>query len=225
MVLLLACALPLAGCRGGKGSQFIQILIRLISGMAGRPSGTMTFPPARQLFPTSPLPTGPSRVNPGQTVGPAGAPVGGLPGVDAGSGTRIYRVKGTAFEPMKLAGGRKNGRYCDPNGDNYLQANEVGVALPSRSALCRHVTVRYKGRMVKAIVLDVGPWNTNDPYWARTGRPQAETGIDMRGRRTNKGGIDLTWAAVRVVDPGADVKTWSGMVEWWWSDGAGVPVS
>ena len=39
--------------------------------------------------------------------------------------------------------------------------------------------------------IDVGPWNTNDPYWERNGRPQAESGTDKQGRRTNRAGIDL----------------------------------
>ncbi len=44
-----------------------------------------------------------------------------------------------------------------------------------------------------ASIEDVGPWNTNDPYWQQpNGRPQAETGTDMKGRPTNHAGIDLS---------------------------------
>lgn len=74
-----------------------------------------------------------------------------------------------------------------------------GAALPSRKALERPIAVQYleNNQVATCKVLDVGPWNTNDPYWEKAaGRPQAETGRDRRGRRTNRAGIDLfnaTW--------------------------------
>ena len=58
-------------------------------------------------------------------------------------------------------------------------------------------------------MLDIGPWNTNDPYWEAHKRPQAESGTDMRGRRTNRAGIDLTPATARAL--GIDGK---GVVDW-----------
>jgi hypothetical protein len=58
-------------------------------------------------------------------------------------------------------------------------------------------------------IVDVGPWNGNDPYWETGGRPQAESGVAQDGRRTNLAGIDLTPAAARQL--GIDGK---GAVEW-----------
>ncbi|MFX7548722.1 hypothetical protein ABTJ50_20500, partial [Acinetobacter baumannii] len=49
----------------------------------------------------------------------------------------------------------------------------------------------------------------NDPYWEKGGRPQSESGIDLRGRRTNGAGIDLTPGAARAIGiPGKGVVDW-----------------
>lgn len=84
----------------------------------------------------------------------------------------------------------------------------LGVALP---AWLPNTKVRvYNGsKSIVADVMDVGPWNTNDPYWKNGSRPQAESGTDMRGRHTNKAGIDLTPATARAL--GIDGK---GVVDW-----------
>lgn len=80
-----------------------------------------------------------------------------------------------------------------------MQKWSEGAALPSRRALKRPIVVQYleNSQVASCKVLDVGPWNTNDPYWEKAGgRPQAESGRDRRGRRTNRAGIDLfnaTW--------------------------------
>jgi hypothetical protein len=58
-------------------------------------------------------------------------------------------------------------------------------------------------------IVDIGPWNINDPYWQHGTRPQAETGTDMTGRKTNKAGIDLTLAAAKALQ--IDGK---GLVDW-----------
>lgn len=50
------------------------------------------------------------------------------------------------------------------------------------------------GPIFEAYVGDVGPWNTEDPYWQDGSRPDAEDGVDTRGRRTNRAGIDLSYA-------------------------------
>ena len=84
----------------------------------------------------------------------------------------------------------------------------VGVALPARLPNAK-VRVRNGDKSVVADVVDIGPWNTNDPYWEAHKRPQAESGTDMRGRHTNKAGIDLTPAAARAL--GIDGK---GVVDW-----------
>ena len=50
----------------------------------------------------------------------------------------------------------------------------------------------YKGKTIEASVLDVGPWNIDDPYWSMRTRPQSELGVSISGRGTNKSGIDLS---------------------------------
>jgi uncharacterized protein (TIGR02594 family) len=85
-----------------------------------------------------------------------------------------------------------------------------GVALPFHFFGPRPlVRITYAGKSVVAPVVDVGPWNTNDPYWERNARPQAETGTDTRGRHTNLAGIDLTPATAAAIGlPGKGVVDW-----------------
>lgn len=103
-----------------------------------------------------------------------------------------------------------------------LRKWDEGAALPSRKALGRDVLVRYLENGVSSgcTVGDVGPWNTNDPYWEKpNGRPQAESGRDRNGRRTNKAGIDLfnaTWyklLELRTYDKRL-IESTTGEVEW-----------
>jgi uncharacterized protein (TIGR02594 family) len=100
--------------------------------------------------------------------------------------------------------------------DGHVIGNsELGVALPARFPAGARPKVRVwnDGRSVICDIIDVGPWNTNDPYWKTGGRPQAESGVDSRGRRTNHAGIDLTPAAARGI--GIDGK---GTVDWEFAD-------
>lgn len=86
------------------------------------------------------------------------------------------------------------------------------VALPSAAALRQWVRVTNPrtGRSIRAIVLDVGPWNENDNAYVFAGeRPAAESGKDTRGRITNGAGIDLgeaVWHALGMAD--------NGLVSW-----------
>jgi len=65
------------------------------------------------------------------------------------------------------------------------------------------------GKSVVCKIVDVGPWNIDDPYWARGTRPQAESGTDNRGRPTNRAGIDLTPAAAKEIGiPGKGTVDW-----------------
>lgn len=69
------------------------------------------------------------------------------------------------------------------------------VALPAKRALHKFVKLYNpeNGNSCIAIVLDVGPWNTDDEsYVFLNARPQSETGVDRTGRPTNKAGIDLS---------------------------------
>ena len=90
--------------------------------------------------------------------------------------------------------------------------NSPGVALPYHFPGERP-KVRVKnvntGATVDCDIVDVGPWNINDPYWETGSRPQAESGADLTGRTTNKAGIDLTLAAAQAAQ--IDGK---GLVDW-----------
>jgi len=106
------------------------------------------------------------------------------------------------------------GGASDPNNSAYdnhfITDSELGVALPNRFKGERpKVRVFKGGRDIVCSIVDVGPWNTNDPYWETGTRPQAESGTDRGGRHTNKAGIDLTPAAASAL--GIDGK---GLVDW-----------
>lgn len=83
------------------------------------------------------------------------------------------------------------------------------VALPSEAALRQWVRVTnpINNKSIMALVLDVGPWNISDDEYVFEGlRPQAESGFDKFGRKTNKAGIDLgeaVWSYLEMKDNGA----------------------
>jgi hypothetical protein len=72
----------------------------------------------------------------------------------------------------------------DPNKSAYdghtITDTELGVALPFRFSGDRpqvKVTNRANSKSTTCAIVDVGPWNTKDNYWAiKDGRPQAESG-------------------------------------------------
>jgi uncharacterized protein (TIGR02594 family) len=92
-----------------------------------------------------------------------------------------------------------------------------GVALPLLFKGARprvRVIGKRTGVSIDCNIVDVGPWNINDPYWETGARPQAESGTDLgqvssQPRRTNKAGIDLTLAAATALQ--IDGK---GLVDW-----------
>jgi hypothetical protein len=146
-------------------------------------------------------PSGPDAARPGQ---PAATP-------------RFTGITATSF-----------GGAGDANSSAYggmVSPGAPGVALPFHFSGARpKVRVFCNGKSVDCAIVDVGPWNINDPYWQSGARPQAETGTDTTGRRTNKAGIDLTpaaWSALDVSDPDAakqkvdwdfvDLSTGSGL--------------
>ncbi len=95
----------------------------------------------------------------------------------------------------------------------YLVDDQVPfVALPSTAALRQWVRVinPANGRSIRALVLDVGPWNEADQAYVFGGaRPAAESGTDTRGRATNRAGIDLgeaVWHALGMT--GNDTVLW-----------------
>jgi hypothetical protein len=96
--------------------------------------------------------------------------------------------------------------------DQVLNDTDFYVALPDRFEGERPLVRVYNsatGESVLAEIWDVGPWNTDDPYWETGERPQAESGTDMDGRKTNGAGIDLSPALADAL--GIDGK---GEVDW-----------
>lgn len=95
---------------------------------------------------------------------------------------------------------------------HLITDTEPGCSLPYRfPGKPPSISIRGpNGVTVTVPVVDVGPWNTNDPYWTTGSRPQAESGTDMHGRRTNLAGIDLTPATAKAL--GISGK---GKVDWW----------
>jgi len=117
-------------------------------------------------------------------------------------------ITATMFGGMKSA-------YGPPIDDN-----SPGVALPYRFPDPRprvRVSNPKTGASIDCDVVDVGPWNINDPYWLTGARPEAESGTDLgqvgAKRPTNKAGIDLTLAAAKAV--GIDGK---GLCNWQFID-------
>lgn len=104
-----------------------------------------------------------------------------------------------------LAGGKTSSGY-------RIDAVVPFVALPSTAALRLWVRVTNprNGRSIRAIVLDVGPWNEHDNAYVFAGaRPASESAKDQFGRATNGAGIDLgeaVWNALGMTDN--DTVSW-----------------
>lgn len=75
------------------------------------------------------------------------------------------------------------------------------------------------GPILEAYVGDVGPWNQEDPYWSMGTRPDAEDGIDTRGRRTNGAGMDISYALAQALGCSGLVD-----VDWRWKTIVGAYV-
>jgi hypothetical protein len=73
-----------------------------------------------------------------------------------------------------------------------ITPSSLFVALPHPGALRKQVEVRYGTRAVVVPVLDVGPWNVDDAYWARGARPAAERSLGHFRTPSNRAGIDLS---------------------------------
>jgi hypothetical protein len=97
---------------------------------------------------------------------------------------------------------------------DWLHSEDLYVALPKRFSGKRpKVQVQGPKGTFTADIKDVGPWNINDPYWETGSRPQAESGRDKSGRRTNLAGIDLSYKLGRILGIGG-----KGKVNWWFVD-------
>jgi hypothetical protein len=92
----------------------------------------------------------------------------------------------------------------EENGDGFVfWPEDDGISTPwiiegtEGDGLFRVIEIKPAGQdgpIYEAYVGDVGPWGNSDPYWQDSSRPDAEDGIDPRGRRTNRAGIDISYA-------------------------------
>ncbi len=84
---------------------------------------------------------------------------------------------------------------------HVVAENDRFAALPEPSVRNYEIQITYKGKSINTKVLDVGPWYTDDPYWATVdGIPQAQKdwssnvavsrGVNQ-GKYSNGAGIDL----------------------------------
>jgi hypothetical protein len=90
-----------------------------------------------------------------------------------------------------------------------IKSESSFVALPHAAALHKLVEVRYLQRAIVVPVLDVGPWNVNDDYWATNRRPAAERDQGRFRTPSNHAGIDLSDAVFHAL--GLRDNDW---VEW-----------
>jgi hypothetical protein len=117
-------------------------------------------------------------------------------------------------------GGAKD-RNTSAYDGHLIDDQELGVALPFRFRGQRPRSNGVGERQdVTCPIVDVGPWNTNDPYWMTSRHPQAESGRDMTGRPTNGAGTDLTPAAAEAI--GLNGK---GQVVWFFDQTRVAPMS
>ena len=141
-------------------------------------------------------------------------------------GWRLSRSSaGLGFVPNVLAsvfGGRADRERSAYDG-HLIGDAEKCVALPFRFKGARprvKVLNRSTGASDFGVPEDVGPWNgitedKSDAYWEHAGsRPQAESGRDLNGRKTNKAGIDLSPGLARAIGV-KDPPNWMGRVDIW----------
>jgi uncharacterized protein (TIGR02594 family) len=147
-------------------------------------------------------------------------PVPSTPARTGGPGRQIG-ITATMF------GSLDSGKYQSSAYGGPIIDTSPGVALPFHFPGVRPRVVVYgkNGASIACDIVDVGPWNTNDPYWETGSRPEAESGTDLgqasnSPRKTNKAGIDLTLAAAQAV--GVDGK---GLVDWEFITGPSTPQS
>lgn len=109
-------------------------------------------------------------------------------------------------------GGAKDNEISVYDGKR-LDSTSLYVALPARfqgnRPRVRVMNHFNREKSVVATIEDIGPWNTLDPYWEKGNRPQSESGHDMRGRRTNKAGIDVSPAVANALGiDGMGIVAW-----------------
>lgn len=156
----------------------------------------------RALDVTPPGPSPPPKPVPPGPVPPVPVP-DPVPPKPVARTPRFTNITATSFAGLSDDEESRTSAY-PPNA--LIESNKPGVALPLHFAGTRPVVrVFANGKFVDCPIVDVGPWNTHDPYWATNTRPLAEAQhanktTAQNGRvPTQAAGIDLTpgaWSAL-----------------------------
>jgi hypothetical protein len=105
---------------------------------------------------------------------------------------------------------------------DYIDSDTVGVSFPYKWRDVPRptaVVVEHEGRSTVAPIVDVGPWNTDDPRYVLDGqRPMAETQYKY-GQEAQNGRVPTNDAAIDLTKPVADalgisVEQGKGKVRW-----------
>jgi hypothetical protein len=137
---------------------------------------------------------------------PVTPPVPPAPGIP-----RFTGITATSFAGASDSDFSKRSAYTGKTIDSAKPGAALPYHFPGTPPVIR---VFLRGKTVDIPIVDVGPWNTHDPYWDHAGRPQAESGTDTTGRHTNRAGLDLTpgaWAALGKtgnLDRVTDITSW-----------------
>lgn len=92
-------------------------------------------------------------------------------------------------------------RDLESSSYGYLTSEDLFVGLPAAGLKGKWVQVMVEpdGPAATVPVGHVGPWNGggwnnkfDDRYWEGRKRPQAESGRDLKGRKTNRSGMSLS---------------------------------
>lgn len=103
-------------------------------------------------------------------------------------------------------------QYMNPTADGTIvNPTQVFVALPNRSALGKTVLVTINNHTEKAIVKDVGPHYTDDPYWLNSKSPKAS-----KIKNKNGAGIDLSWGLAKKFEVAGSINMDLGLFPCTW---------
>jgi hypothetical protein len=133
---------------------------------------------------------------------PVTPPVPPAPGIPRFTGVDATSFAGVKDNPKSKESAYYPGHYPT----QIIDSNKPGAALPYHfPGTPPIIRAFWRGKTVDCPIVDVGPWNTNDPYWDHVGRPASEAQytnktVAQNGRvPRNPAGIDLTpgaWAAL-----------------------------
>lgn len=199
VVILYAALLAVLVVYGLRDGLLVWSLIRRVLSAGATPAPVVAVPAVRPPPVPQPVP----------------GPVPGKPPpvVPAAAKPRFTGITATSFAGGNDSVDSRTSAYDGKliNGDTELAA-ALSFHFPGTPPVVR---VFYNGRTADVPVRDVGPWNTHDPYWQTAGaRPQAETGTDTTGRKTNHAGLDLSPLVWTALGYAGDPRNATGKVDW-----------